>query len=43
MQDAFNGGQFSVTQAQIDAGTENCTFCHGAGKVLNVKSVHDIP
>jgi len=43
MQDAFNGGQFSVTQAQIAAGTENCTFCHGAGKVLNVKSVHGIP
>jgi len=43
IQDAFNGGQFSVTQAQIDAGTENCTFCHGAGKVLNVKSVHGIP
>lgn len=42
MQDPFNGGQFSATQAQINAGTENCTFCHGAGRVLNVKAVHGI-
>jgi OmcA/MtrC family decaheme c-type cytochrome len=43
IQDAFNGGQFLATQVQINAGTENCTFCHGAGRVLNVKAVHGIP
>jgi OmcA/MtrC family decaheme c-type cytochrome len=48
MQDAFNGGKFSVTQAQIDQAQmtgngENCTFCHGTGKVLNIKAVHGIP
>jgi len=44
MQDSFNGGNFSATQATINATvTENCTFCHGDGKVLNVKSVHGIP
>ena len=25
-----------------NATTENCTFCHGAGRVLNVKAVHGI-
>ncbi len=44
MQDSFNGGNFSATQATINATvTENCTFCHGDGKVLNVKAVHGIP
>jgi OmcA/MtrC family decaheme c-type cytochrome len=43
MQDAFNGGSFSATQATINATVENCTFCHGDGKVLNVKAVHGIP
>lgn len=43
MQDAFNGGLFSVTQAAIAAGTgENCTFCHGPGKALDVKTVHGV-
>jgi len=43
MQDAFNGGVFSATQATINAGTgENCTFCHGPGRALDVKSVHGI-
>ena len=43
MQDSFNGGNFSATQATINATvTENCTFCHGDGKVLNVKAVHGI-
>ena len=43
MQDTFNGGNFSATQATISASvTENCTFCHGDGKVLNVKAVHGI-
>jgi hypothetical protein len=43
MEDAFNGGSFSATQATINATVENCTFCHGAGRVLNVKAVHGIP
>jgi OmcA/MtrC family decaheme c-type cytochrome len=44
MQDPFNGGNFSATQATINATvTENCSFCHGDGKVLNVKAVHGIP
>jgi OmcA/MtrC family decaheme c-type cytochrome len=47
LQFSFNGGLFSATQAQIDQaqinGTgENCTFCHGAGKSLDVKTVHGI-
>jgi len=42
MQDSFNGGSFSATQATINAAVENCTFCHGDGKVLNVKAVHGI-
>jgi OmcA/MtrC family decaheme c-type cytochrome len=43
MQDAFNGGLFSVTQAAIAAGSgENCTFCHGPGRALDVKSVHNV-
>lgn len=44
MQDPFSGGNFSATQATIDATvTENCTFCHGAGKSVDVKSVHGVP
>jgi OmcA/MtrC family decaheme c-type cytochrome len=43
MQDSFNGGNFSATQATINATvTENCTFCHGAGKALDVKTMHGI-
>jgi OmcA/MtrC family decaheme c-type cytochrome len=43
MQDAFNAGRFGVTQAQINAGTqEACTFCHGPGKALDVKTVHGV-
>ncbi len=43
MQDPFNGGNFSATQAQINASTgENCTFCHGPGKALDVKTVHGV-
>ena len=42
MQDSFNGGSFSATQATINVTVENCTFCHGDGKVLNVKAVHGI-
>jgi formate-dependent nitrite reductase cytochrome c552 subunit len=47
MQDSFNRGIFSATQAQIDSANattpENCTFCHGAGKSLDVKTAHGIP
>jgi OmcA/MtrC family decaheme c-type cytochrome len=43
MQDTFNAGNFSATQAQINAGPpEACSFCHGAGKVLDVKTVHGV-
>lgn len=43
MQDAFNGGLFSVTQAAINAAAEeNCSFCHGAGRALDVKTVHGV-
>ncbi|MBE0623404.1 MAG: cytochrome C, partial [Burkholderiales bacterium] len=43
MEDSFNGGVFSATQAAISAGTqEACSFCHGAGKVLDVKTVHGV-
>ena len=39
------GGNFSTTQAAIDAGSvvETCNVCHGAGRVSDVSSVHDIP
>jgi OmcA/MtrC family decaheme c-type cytochrome len=49
LQDSFNGGSFSatqaeITQAQVNGTGENCTFCHGdvAGN-LNVKTAHRIP
>ena len=43
MQDAFNNGQFSVTQATINGGTpEACSFCHGPGRVFDVKAVHGV-
>jgi OmcA/MtrC family decaheme c-type cytochrome len=43
MQDAFNAANFSATQAAINAGTaEACTFCHGAGRALDVKTVHRV-
>jgi hypothetical protein len=42
LQYSFNGGSFSATQAQINATPENCTFCHGAGKSMDVKTVHGI-
>jgi len=43
MQDAFNGGLFSVTQAAISAAAEeNCSFCHGSGRVFDVKTVHRV-
>ena len=43
MQDAFNAANFSATQAAINAATpEACSFCHGAGRVLDVKVVHGV-
>jgi OmcA/MtrC family decaheme c-type cytochrome len=43
MQDPFNGGNFSATQATLNVSvTENCTFCHGAGRVFDIKTVHGI-
>ena len=42
MQDTFNGGKFSATQAQIVAAPENCGFCHGPGKVIDIQLVHGV-
>ena len=43
MQDASTGGNFSATQATLNTlVVENCTFCHGDGRVFDVKSVHGI-
>ena len=43
MQDAFNAANFSATQAAINAAPqEACSFCHGAGRVLDVKVVHGV-
>jgi len=43
MQDPFNGGMFGVTQAAINAASpEACSFCHGPGRVLDVKAVHGV-
>jgi OmcA/MtrC family decaheme c-type cytochrome len=43
MQDAFNAANFSATQAQINAGPpEACSFCHGAGRALDVKVLHGV-
>ena len=41
MQDPGSGGTFSATQSTLNAAvTENCTFCHGDGKVFDVKAMH---
>ena len=43
MQDPFNGGIFSATQAAINAAApENCNFCHGPGKSIDVQKVHGV-
>jgi len=43
MQDAFNAANFSATQATISAAApEACSFCHGAGRVLDVKVMHGV-
>lgn len=43
MQDAFSGGNFSAPQAAISAASpENCSFCHGPGKAIDVQVVHGV-
>ena len=43
MQDSFNGGMFSATQAAINAApAENCAFCHGPGKSFDVQVMHGV-
>ena len=43
MQDAGSGGNFSATQAVINAAApEACSFCHGPGRVFDVKVVHGV-
>jgi OmcA/MtrC family decaheme c-type cytochrome len=43
MQDASTGGTFSATQATLNTGVvENCAFCHGEGRVFDVKTVHGV-
>ena len=43
MQDAGSGGNFSATQAAINAAApEACSFCHGPGRVFDVKVVHGV-
>ncbi|TSA10553.1 MAG: OmcA/MtrC family decaheme c-type cytochrome [Betaproteobacteria bacterium] len=43
MQTAFNGANFSATQTAIKAAAEeNCSFCHGAGKSIDVKTIHGV-
>jgi len=43
MQDSFNAANFSATQAAINAAApEACSFCHGAGRALDVKVVHGV-
>jgi OmcA/MtrC family decaheme c-type cytochrome len=39
-----NGAGFGVTQAAVDMGAvvEQCAICHGAGRVLDVKDVHNV-
>jgi len=37
------GGLFSATQAAIGANFEQCSICHGPGRVFDVKLVHGVP
>lgn len=45
MEGAFQAALFSVTQTAIDTARrqEACAYCHGAGKLLDVKVVHGVP
>ncbi|MFL6661955.1 MAG: OmcA/MtrC family decaheme c-type cytochrome [Rhizobacter sp.] len=43
MQDASTGGSFSATEATLQTSVvENCSFCHGDGRVFDVKVVHGV-
>jgi OmcA/MtrC family decaheme c-type cytochrome len=43
MQDARYGGSFSSTQAELDTTVgESCTFCHGADRAFDVKTMHGV-
>ena len=43
MQDASTGGSFSATEATLQTSVvENCSFCHGDGRVFDVKAVHGV-
>ncbi|MFH1604218.1 MAG: hypothetical protein ABIH03_09970, partial [Pseudomonadota bacterium] len=43
MADAFNQANFSATQTAINAAApEGCSFCHGPGKVFDVKTIHGV-
>ena len=43
MQDPSTGGSFSATEATLNVGVvENCAFCHGDGRLFDVKTVHGV-
>jgi OmcA/MtrC family decaheme c-type cytochrome len=42
MQTTFNGGIFSAMQAAIAAAPEECSFCHGPGKIADVQVIHGV-
>jgi formate-dependent nitrite reductase cytochrome c552 subunit len=43
MQDPSSGGSFSATEATLKSTVvENCAFCHGDGRVFDVKTVHKV-
>jgi OmcA/MtrC family decaheme c-type cytochrome len=42
MEDAFNAGNFSATQAAIVAAPEACSFCHGPGRAVDIQVVHGV-
>ena len=43
MQDPSTGGNFSATESTLKATVvENCAFCHGDGRLFDVKTVHGV-
>jgi len=43
MQDPSSGGNFSATQATLSSSVvESCSFCHGDGRLFDVKTVHRV-